>query len=259
MIAVFVTAPAGAQNRPQVYRVQHRTAEELLPLATAAMHGDGSAVVDRGSNSIVLIGSSQAVSDAIALLAQQDRRARTVVIQHESRSRADLDESGIEIEWSAGAGQWSIGNVRFPGGESGAAIDVHAGDRVRTRALASTIRVTEGQRTRITMGEARPVVVGGPGWRREDIVTTESGVEAGARILGDGRVEIDLASIDERFSHGAVRGNTADTLLTIEPGRTIAVGSIERSHGDTRTEALSGASRDRGRESLILLLRVEIE
>ena len=47
--------------------------EELLPLAEVAMGGEGSAALDSGTNSIVLMGPRSTVERTVSLLRQQDQ------------------------------------------------------------------------------------------------------------------------------------------------------------------------------------------
>src|SRR5262249_42676935 len=58
-LALVLARPAAADS--VVYRPRSRLAEELLPLADAALAGEGRAVVDPGTNSLVLLGPRPAL------------------------------------------------------------------------------------------------------------------------------------------------------------------------------------------------------
>ena len=85
--ALWLALPAAAQVM-RVYEVRYRTAEDLLPIAETALSGEGRAVADTRTNSIVLSGTRQAVDGAVALLASLDVRTRSVSIRYESRTES---------------------------------------------------------------------------------------------------------------------------------------------------------------------------
>lgn len=258
--ALLTAAPAAAQDRAHVYRVQHRAAEELLPLAETVMAGQGSAVVDAATNSIVLVGPSGAVAETMTLLAKQDRRARTIVIHHEERTTRELAAEGVQVDWSVGSDALRIGNVRFPDGGSGVEIEAHGERATARRELSSTMRVVEGQRTRITTGSSVPMTVGRRGERSTEWIGAESGMEASARVLGDGRVEVDLAAFSGRFRRsGAIARGEARTRVAVRPGETVAIGGLGDERASEQRELASGIERERAQEERLLLLRVEIE
>lgn len=259
-VSLVAVGPAHAEGRAHVYRVQHRSAEELLPLAETVMAGQGSAVIDAATNSIVLIGPSGAVAETMTLLAKQDRRLRTIVIHHEERTTRELTSEGVTVDFSVGTGALRIGNLRFPDDATGVDVEAHAGQRESRRELASTMRVIEGQRTRITTGTSVPFAVGRRGERHTEWLSAESGVDATARVLGDGRVEVDLAAFSARFRRGgSIAHGDSQSLVTLEPGTTVAVGGIAEEGERGERDVLSGAAHEREREERVLLLRVELE
>lgn len=252
-------ADAGAQGRAQVYRCQHRVADDLLPLAQAALAGEGEAVADRATNAIVLIGPPGAVAGAMALLAQQDRRTRTILLHYESRSRRALEAAGVRIDWRVGSGSFSIGTATFPPGESGVEATIGARESRGEGRFAGTLRIVEGQSGRITTGRSVPVTTR-QGWAMHtDLVSAESGFDARGRVLGDGRVQVDLAPLQSNFRRdGSIAFTGGDTSLVLSPGETVVLGSVEES----RSEAEAGAHGARARsasEGTVLLLRAEVE
>ena len=90
-LLLFFLAAARAEGPTiEVYKAANRTAAELLPLAETAMAGEGSAALDPGTNSIVLMGPPATVEQALMLLRQQDQRRRTVVMRYESKRVDEL-------------------------------------------------------------------------------------------------------------------------------------------------------------------------
>lgn len=265
---VRAAEPAHAQSVTRVYAVQNRNADDLLPLAETALGGEGRAVVDRGTNSLVLLGTERAVADAMSVLQQQDRRLRSVVLRYESRSARDLEAAGFDVAWSAGSGPVRIGNVRAPDDLQGAVIRGGARSGERARELSGTLRITEGERGRILTGSAAPVTTRSvtPGWGAPVVtestqwVSAESGFEASVRILGSGQVRVELVPFDASMVRGgAVRSNEAATTVVIEPGSTVAVGGIQRAGASRRVDVPTGARAERSREDLVLLLSAEVD
>lgn len=262
VLALAAGAPAAPGDRTvKVYDPRHRPAEELLPLARAAIGAEGQALVDRGTNSLLLVGSDAALAETLELLHELDRALRTVVLRYESQRLDSLEARGIRIDWSAGTGDVRIGNAVFPEDRQGVRLRSFAVGTEREGGLAGVVRVLEGQRGRITTGRSVPVT------RRSrwDVdttwVTAESGFEARPRILDDGRVQVDLfpseQSVDRR---GELRFLDAATRVTVRPGETVVVGAVDRT---SRTRASSGsrtyAADQKARMERVLLLSVRVE
>ncbi len=256
-LASLAAAPPAAAAA-EVYRARHRTAEQLLPLAETALAGEGSVAVDPGTNALVLVGEPAALARAIALLESQDRALRNVVLRYESRRAEELEAEGIGVAWSVGGGDVRVGNVarREPG------VDLRVGGIAGERRgeLAGTLRVLEGRSGRISTGSWIPYTVGSR-WRRETTwVAAESGVEVHPRILGDGRVQLELFPFEASpEGGGAIRGASAATTVVVEPGRTVAFGGIARDASGSVRSPVAGAARAAGGEERVLLVTVEVE
>lgn len=262
LLALALPAPsADAQRRVEVYKMKYRTAEEMLPLAQTVMAGSGNVAVDRGTNSLVLIGDPGAVSDVLDLLATQDRKLRTVVLKYDTKRVRDLEAQGFDVRWTAEAGSFRIGNVRRPPG-SGSSVAVRAQDETRrlSDSFTGTVRVTEGESTRIETGTTIPFSTAGPYGTNTQFVTAATGFEATTRILGDGRVQVDLAPFAGRLGRGGrIETMNAATLVTVTPGETVVVGGIEEASDSAGVDAFTGARSGSVRDDTVLMLRADIE
>ena len=264
-LAVPAAAAAGAATR--VYAAQGRPAEELVPLAETALGTAGRAVVDRATNSVVLIGDEGAVAEAYALLERQDRRLRSVVLRYESRSLAELEAAGIDVDWSVDAGGVRVGNVVRPRGGSGARILGGASRRERGQELAGVLRIAEGESGRLLTGSAVPVTrrtvqrgrLGPTVTESTQWVNADSGFDASVRILGDGRVRVELQPFEADVRDGRIRSAEAATTLVISPGETVALGAIDRASTSRGIDLPSGAHAARARGERVLLLGAEVE
>jgi len=262
----FLALSARAADVVRVYKVQHRTAEELLPLARSAMASEGSVEADTGSNSLLLAGSREGVATTLLLLSRVDRPLRAVVLRYESHRLRELESRGIAVEWSGDAGAARVGDVRWP--RDGVAFQVGDDTGSRERTLAGEVRILEGQSASILTGQSVPVTTrrirqGGSDFavhRSTTFVPVESGFEARARVLADGRIQIELRPIDSQLrAAGRVEYSSAVTTLVLDPGKTVAVAGLSRTaEAGSASFASRAGSSQRGDESLLLLTaRVE--
>lgn len=243
-----------------VYKARHRVADELLPLAETALAGQGSAVVDHGTNSLVLMGPPGAIADALAVLDAQDRALRTVVLHYASRRQRELEREGVRVEWQAGGGSLRIGNVIDPSSGSRVAASAEATSERHELALDGVVRILEGQSGSLTTGTGRPFAVHDSAGTHTEWISADSGFEARARILGDGRVRVELLPMQARFeANGDVAHSGGSMTLELEPGQTRVVGGLSSAGREERSDLLSGAERRQDEGDLLLLLRAEIE
>lgn len=259
-LLVALATPADAQRRVEVYRARHRTAGELQPLAATALGERGSAAVDPGTNSLVIAGDAAAVADALAVLALQDRALRTVLLHYGSRGDTQLQRAGVRIAWSVAGRSLRIGNVIFPDGRSGALVAAGAGQAGASRDLGGMLRILEGQTGRISTGETRPIHTRQrDGWGSTEYVRAETGFEARPRILSDGRIEVALRPFEERFQPGSsIEQLSAETVVVVVPGETLAVGGIGRVSVAHREQPVK-REEERAAGDQLLFLRAEIE
>ena len=255
-----VLAAGGALADVRVYKAQHRVADELLPLAETALAGQGSAVVDHGTNSLVLMGPPGAIADALAVLDAQDRALRTVVLRYASRRRSELERDGVRVAWQAGGGSLRIGNLVDPDAGSHVAARAESEGERRELALDGVIRILEGQSGRISTGASRPFVVHDAAGTQTEWLSADSGFEARARILGDGRVRVELAPTQAHFEPSGDLAHTGGSMtVELEPGRTVVVGGLATASREEHRELLSGAERRQADDELLLVLRAAIE
>ncbi len=252
---------AGAADRTlSVYEPRHRPAEELLPLARAGLGERGQAMLDAGTNSLLLVGPEGALAETVELLERLDRAPRTVVLRYASQRLDSLAARGIGVEWNVEAGDVRVGNVRVPAGEEGLRVQGFSVGTELEGGLGGVLRILEGRSGRIVTGRTVPVA------RRSrfDVdlafVTAESGFEARPRILADGRVHVELMPMEADVNaRGRVRFTGASTVVTVRPGETVAVGGIDRTNDVRREGGRVYEANQRADRERVLLLRVEIE
>jgi type II secretory pathway component GspD/PulD (secretin) len=221
-------------------------------------------VADRRTNQLVLTGSPKAVAAALELLAALDVRAQMVVLRYEARNTSDLNAAGATVRWRAGAGDFRIGDVSWPGaGPAAIALSADARQSRGSETLAGELRILEGQTGRIASGDAVPLTTQRISRGRHGTVVDEStqyvsfdsGFEATPRVLRDGAVELTLRPFGAKLApDGTVQRSSADTVLLLQPGRTVALGGILRASRSSQRSAASGVGdRDTGQDSVLLV------
>ena len=262
----WIAASASAQV-VRVYKVAHRTAEELAPLVETAIAGQGRVIADRRTNSLVLSGSEPSVASALALLGELDVRARTVVLRYEARSSGELRSAGASVRWGAGAGGCRVGELSWPSGAAALAIGAEGAAERHASTLAGELRILDGQSGRIASGASLPVTSrrisrSGRGEVVEEsthYVTADSGFEATPHVLHDGRVELALRPFEASLRPGgAIDHASAETRLVLTPGATVALGGILRERA-AQHGGFSGAGTGAAVDESLLLVTLELD
>ena len=144
------------------------------------------------------------------------------------------------IAWSVDAGDVRVGNVRRP---EGADVRVEAADAARSDELRGTLRVLEGREGRISTGSLIPFQVGRR-WHRDTVlVEAQSGIEVHPRILGDGKVQLELRPFEATpAAGGVIQGASAETTVVVAPGETVALGGVDTGSRTTARSPPSSAS-----------------
>ncbi len=253
-----------ASAATQVYRPAHRPAEELLPIARVSLGDEGSVAVDPGTNALILVGEESALRSTVELLTQQDRALRNVVVRYESRTSSDFAAAGVTVDWRVVAGDVRIGTLPGPGRASVLAIRPEAGEGSGGRRFAGTLRILEGRSGQLVTGSELPVTTRevGPYGVREStsFVRAESGFDVTPRVLGDGRVQLDIAPFSGRFVGGSavLERSAAASSVIVAPGESVVLGQLasEQSAREAGTRGVRGGS---SHEETLLVVGVELE
>ncbi|MDH3684812.1 MAG: hypothetical protein OEP95_01225 [Myxococcales bacterium] len=257
VVCAWLLLGTPVQAALEVFRPQHRTAEELLPLAETALGEQGRAVLDRGTGSLVLAGSEVAVADALALLERQDVRRRMVLLEYESRTLGDLAAAGIDVAWSIERPGFRVGTTGQPGVQAG----VRALRTGRDRVFQGSARVLEGEQAFLARGREVPVRSRDRfGRGTVEFAAAEQGFHASPRVLGDGRIQVEITPSDSRVDdRGRTEFLAGATTVVVASGETLALSGISRS--DVHRHARTGRSfaTEVDDETRILLLRVTVE
>ena len=274
LLLVLLSCSAWAEL--DVITLQHRSAEEILPIVRPLLDRDG--VASGMNNQLILRTSPHNIAEIKQLLRSIDtppRRLRITVLQ-------DVDSETVrrltEVSGSVGIG--SSGRVTVPGSRGDRGLTMEAGDgadHVRGRIDSSQSRnqdsrqqqvmVLEGNRALIRTGQSFPVrqrqVVQSP-WQTRVIDSTgyrevNSGFYVLPRISGD-HVTLEVTAQNDALSPDANRGvvQTQDVVTTVSGrlGEWLVLGDINR-QGNDDNSAVSSHTTSRSQERRNILLKVE--
>ena len=252
----LIAVPAFADM--EVYHPRHRTGDDLRPLVEVALGPEGSVAIDGNTGALVMIGSGVAIAQALELLALQDRKLRTVFVRHETRSLHDLEAAGHRVVWSVGGNDVRIGNVEST--RSGAAVLLGGASRSGGGGHTSSVRVLEGEWAIISQGSEVTLPIGSHRYPDAVRVAADSGLEVRPRILGDGRVRLDLRPFQSRLrAGGAVAHQGATTTLVVTPGQPAVVGGIGRAASSASRTLAGGSSRSGGQRDSVLIVTATVD
>jgi type II secretory pathway component GspD/PulD (secretin) len=254
--ALLVLAAAAAAD-VRVYRGRHRPVEELLPIVRALLGDAGRAEADVRTNSLVLVGDARTLAEVEAVLAAQDRAPRTVLLRYGTQRLSDLEAAGVRVRWSVEGDGYRVGNAHRGEGTRIAAA-VAAEQAQGASALDGSLRVIEGGAGILFTGASVPMALATRDGPAAAWVSAESGFEARPRILGDGRVHLELRPFDARLAGPGVEHAGAATTLVIAPGEQVVIGGLATQHAGSERGS-SGAAGGRGSDERVLVIRVEIE
>lgn len=245
----------------ETYRARHRPAAELVHIAETGLGTEGQVTLDVRTATLILNGSPAAVRRALSLLEQVDRQLRSVVLNSRIEEQAELDRLGIDVEWSVSAGPMRIGRLPVPpeGGENAFRLSAEGRREASRTTSRSRLKVLEGSSGVIRTGSALPFVYQ-PYWgaRAVELLPLETGLEATATILGDGRVRIDFHPFSGRIESGNPRYTMAASSVTLSPGETMVIAGTE-SESESSERDLTGGSRRRNSGDTVILVTVAIE
>jgi hypothetical protein len=176
------------------------------------------------------------------------------LLRYESHRLSELQANGYRIDWSVRAGGVRVGNVRLPGGASGARIRSRDEALREKSSFRGELRLIEGTSGRISSGIEAPITVRRGRRVGDDLVRAETGFEASARVLGNGRVRVALSPFEEELvGRGSVELSAAETQLELESGQTVVLGELRTERDATRRAPASRDDVDENDERVLLL------
>ena len=274
-VLAFLSSPAWAEL--EVITLQHRSAEDVLPIVRPLLDKDG--VASGMNNQLILRTSPHNLAEIRKLLESVDvtpRRLKITVMQN-------VDDETVsrltEVSGSVGLGRDA--RVSVPGGADNAGLTVEAGqgaNRARARIYSTRsleddrktqqIQVLEGNRALISVGQSVPVmqrqVVQSP-WNTQVVDSTQyrdvtSGFYVRPRLRGD-RVTLEISAQNDALATGSgnqpiTRVQQLNTTISGRLGEWMVLGDTSQQASDDGS-AISTRSVSDVHERRNVLLKVE--
>lgn len=228
----LLTVDAGAQTL-QTLQLQHRTAEELMPLIEPLLR-ENDAITGR-DYTLFIRTDAQTLAQVKTLLAQVDRKARQLLVSVRRGDAGVLEREGVTASGALRGDQTAVaGGVKLE----------TSGARARhSDSGTSSVAVLEGHTAHVSTGTTMPVVTvvaGGRGRSSWGVAATEyrdvgSGFLITPRIAGDSVVlNVEQGSARPR-GDGNIDTQRLSTQVRAGLGEWIQLGGVAETSTTTRS------------------------
>jgi type II secretory pathway component GspD/PulD (secretin) len=228
-----------------VIKVQYRRAAELVPIVQTLLSTEGTVTVSERTNSLVVVGTPEAIQRVHAYLERFDRPVEQV------RIRVRFDTKGADEERAVAVrGRYSSDDLSVAtGGKKKDGVDISVADRERRQKSFSESFVVamSGSPAFIITGKEIPYQRGSPFFKRyapgggtTTWQNVESGFEVTPTIVGD-TVHLKILprlAYDDR-KDAVIRFFAAQTELTAPLGQWVEIGGVDEQQNEIFREILS--------------------
>lgn len=271
---LLLSVPAWAEL--EVFILEHRSAEELLPIVRPLL--DKEDVASGMNNRLIVRASPRRIAEVRKLLASLDTAPRRLKITVMQDVDADTLARLTEVSGSVGVGRDARVTVPGSGDTGGLTVETGRGqDRVRARVYSTRtleadrktqqLQVMEGNRALVSSGLSVPVpvrqVIQRP-WGTEVVDSTEyrqveSGFYVLPRVSGD-RVTLEISTQNDSLApsgtYPTTRTQQTSSTVSGRLGEWMVLGEIGRRGADDGS-TISTRSAARSQEQRNVLIKVE--
>jgi type II secretory pathway component GspD/PulD (secretin) len=218
----------------EVIDLQHRTAEEIIPVLQPLLEPGGAL---SGKDYKLFVRASAAnVKQLRQALAQLDRQPRQLFVSVRRSTQQEIERERASVSGTVRAGDPSV-DVKVQ------ATDDSAHDR---NTGVASVQVLEGNAAFISSGTSVPIItaVAAGGGRRPWVAATSSYRNIGSGFLvtpriANSEVVLEIEQQDEQLNSGNIRTQSLSTQVRGPIGTWIALGGISESSSSTRSGILS--------------------
>ena len=229
----------------EVIKVQYRRAAELVPIVETLLSDEGTVTVSERTNSLVVVGTPQAIERVHAYLERFDQPVEQV------RIRVRFDSTGADEEQTvASRSRYSTNDLSVStGGRKRDGTDISVADRERRQRSTSESFVVamSGSPAFIITGKEIPYQSGSPFYRRyapgggtTTWHSVESGFEVTPTVVGD-NVHLKIVprlAYDDR-EDAVIRFFAAQTEVTAPLGQWVEIGGVDQQQNEIFNEIIS--------------------
>lgn len=257
MLLMFAAA-AHTEDELRVITLQHRNAQDLIPLVQPMIAGEG-AVTGR-DNQLIVRGDASRIAQIQSVVSQLDRAPRRLLITVMQTDKSDAELRGFDA------------NVDIAAGDAGAAASVQTrvystSDR-DDNTLQQHVQATEGLEAMIMLTQKLPrqdisIGTGRDGSHMESTTqyqNVSSGFYVTPRINGD-MVTLNIAQQRAREMPGrpgAVESGDTNTVVSGKLGAWMEIGGVSHEVTSSDRRILGSTQREEQRQQRILVRVTEL-
>jgi hypothetical protein len=261
-IVLVLVLPQAAADSLEVIELRHRNAEDLIPLLSPLLEGQG-VVTGRGHQLIVRVGHEQ-LEQLQAVLLELDVPQTQLVISVRRQNQGEATWSSAELSGAIDLGREGRLSIDhgFPG--EGARIGIAGGNTRRDEHLMQQIQVVDGGEAYIEVGEVVPLqerYIVRDGRRVREYTSTDyqpltTGFYVSPRLQGE-RVTLEISPHQRRATGtGRIITQSLATTVSGRLGEWLPV-AVSDTQDTARDHALPRRDRETVRDERRILLKVE--
>jgi Bacterial type II and III secretion system protein. len=242
MIALLALLSAGAAwaQSLETIELQHRTAEEIIPVLQPLLE-PGGALSGQGYTLFVRT-SAENLSQLRAALQQLDRKQRQLLVSVRRSTAQDMERERIEASGTVRNDRGAVSVNERPSSRSGVTVRGNDSRLSTSGSGISSVSVLEGSAAFISSATSVPVVTvvaGGVGRNRWGAASTQyrdltNGFLVTPRVNGD-TVVLDVEQRAEGLRDGAIKTQQLSTQVSARVGEWIQLGGIEDASSSTQS------------------------
>lgn len=265
LLTVFFCSAANAQTEFRIITLQHRFAQDILPVVQPSAGEDGS--VSAIDNHLVVRATPERMSVIEQIVASLDveRRNLRITISHEAIEQGGRSSIGVAGRIKAGEARVGIDEHRLPGDvREGVVLEADSSEYEHHHRGSEYLTVLDGARAFIRVGQSVPFTSQWVTLARRYLhvqQTTEfrditTGFAVRPRVAGD-EIELEIAPGIARLNEaGFVDFEELSTVVRVRPGQWLDLGGTMQSRDEVSRLILSGREGS-GREESKLMVRVD--
>jgi type II secretory pathway component GspD/PulD (secretin) len=257
---------AGHAQSLEIIQLQHRSAEEVIPVLQPLVESGGSL---SGKDYQLFVRTSRAnLAQLRSALAAIDKQARQLLISVRRSSRQEMEREGLAVSGTLRGGNAAVSVNEAGRARAGATVRGTDSSAQREGSDVSSVRVLEGGAAFISTGASVPVVTAIVGVDRRgpwvaggtEYRSFSSGFLATPRVAGD-RIVIDIEQQNEQRvqpGSGEIRTQRLSTQVSARAGEWVQLGGIEES-SSTEQRGIASRSYSTKSDEQGVWVKVEVE
>lgn len=265
LLLVTFSLAAWAQTQLKIITLQHRFAQDLVPVVQPLLGPDGNAsAID---NQLLVRASPERLQAIEQLVASMDteRKNLRITVSHSNVQQGRQQNLGVDGSARVGNGRVVIRNGRrMPAEEDDVNVDIRQRDFYSSQSGSEFVTVADGQRAFIRVGQRVPYT---QQWvlltqrylsvqRSTEFQDITTGFAVRPRSI-NGQVELEITPrIAQLNSAGYIDFEELSTVVRVSPGEWFDLGGTMQGKDDVSRAILSSAS-DYGSGNSALQIRVD--